>query len=134
MVQEIEKEVAENIDRLTLKAKRLGVKFVSFIITSWLVIGTFGIGIVAPVYVVRSVMKINWIKEAQAANVSSEKRPEITSGNAVMTSRWAQSNYAYSTLRKPVPQASVKGRLRETTDTVSQLRSLASGVKSLVSR
>ena len=34
MVQEIEKEVAENIDRLTLKAKRLGVKFVSFIITS----------------------------------------------------------------------------------------------------
>jgi len=133
MVQEIEKEVAENIDRLTLKAKRLGVKFISFIITSWLVIGTFGIGIVAPVYVVRSVMKINWIKEAQAANVS-EKRPEITSGNAVMTSRWAQSNYAYSPLRSPAPQASVKGRLRETTDAVSQLRSLASGVKSLVSR
>ena len=96
-------------------------------------IGTFGIGIVAPVYVVRSVMKINWIKEAQAANVS-EKRPEITSGNAVMTSRWAQSNYAYSPLRNSVPQASVKGRLRETTDAVSQLRSLASGVKSLVSR
>ena len=134
MVQEIEKEVAENIDRLTLKVKRLGVKFVGFVITSWLVIGTFGIGIVAPVYVIRSVMKINWIKEAQAANVSSEKKTEITSGNAVMTSRWAQSNYAYSPLRNPAPQASVKGRLRETTDTVSQLRSLASGVKSLVSR
>ena len=46
----IQKEVSENLDRLNVKTKELSVKLVSFVICSWLVIGSVVLGIGVPVF------------------------------------------------------------------------------------
>lgn len=130
MVQEIGKEVSGNIDRLTLKTQNLGIKLAGFIVTTWLLIGTLGIGIVAPVYVVKSLMKTEWVREAKAANVerSSERAPRISA--AYPNVRY----YGYAQVRRQDPQPTLKSGLRETRDTLSEVRSLSRGVRALVSR
>lgn len=130
MVEEIQKEVSENIDRLAQKTKRLSVKLISFVISCWLVIGSIAIGLVAPVYLVKSVVKTEWLKEASAASVS----PKIEMRQAhPYGTPWNARNYAPMAPRKVEPP-SLKSGLRETGNTVSELKNLARGVKALMSR
>lgn len=132
MVQEIEKEVSEQIERLAQKTKRLSVKLVSFVISCWLVIGSIALGLVAPMYAVKSAMKIEWVKEASAANVSPRiemrQTPQIQYGTP-----WNARNYTRETPRKVEPPA-LRSGLRETGNTLTELRNLARGVRQLMSR
>jgi len=136
MVSEIHKEVSENLEKLNKKTKTLSVKLLGFVISCWLVIGSFMVGIVAPVYLVKSVMKVHWMGEAQAA--SGTEKPAVVNPVPVQQQSFYQARItmgqgSYKPIVKQEPQPSLKRNLQQTGDVVTQLRSLASGLRSLAS-
>ena len=130
MINDIKKEVSENIEHLTTKTRKMAVKLVSFVISCWLVIGTLAIGLIVPVQVAKSVMRIEWVKEAKAANVERPARQTTTQSYPYSTVR----NYGSAPAIRQQPQPTLRSGLQQTGDAVNQLRSLASGFRALASR
>ena len=134
MIQEIKKEVEGNIENLTQKTRKLTVKLVSFVISCWLVIGTIGIGLVVPVQVARSVMKIDWIKEAKAAETVKPPQRGTTSSRAKVNRYLNIRDYGNTSNVKRQVQPTLKNDLRNTRNAISEFRSLANGLRSLATR
>jgi len=134
MVKEIQKEVADNIDRLIQKTRKLSVKLFSFVISCWLIIGTVGIGLVAPVYVVKSLMKIQWTGGVHAS-VSSEQKLVAANPRPMSRPGWYQIDDRYLMRSKlPGRNPTLGEGLRDTTNTVSEFRRLVNGFASFVNR
>ena len=122
MFNVIQKEVTGNIDKWIQMTQRFSIKLAGFVISCWLIIGSIGIGLIAPVYVAKALMKTQWVGEAQASTT-----PEVQP-------RWHQENRrdmrpSIVTVKRPILSAG----LREVTTNVNEIRRLSQGLTSLVS-
>lgn len=122
MFNVIQKEVAGNIDKWIQMTQKLSIKLAGFVISCWLIIGSIGIGLVAPVYVAKALMDTRWISEAQA------------SVTPVVQTRWQQEPRRYIrpsivTMKRPV----LSEGLHEVTANVNEVRRLSQGLTALVS-
>jgi hypothetical protein len=137
MFEEIQKQAAETIQGWSERTRKVGVKFVSFVISLWLIAGAFGLGIVAPVYAVRFLAKTQWMKDAHAdiSAKTTEGQIQNLRSNTVIRSQWQPAEERYLVAPRRVERSvSVRNSLRETRNSVNELRNLIRGIESFKRR
>lgn len=130
MFNEVKKEVIGNIEGLANKTQRFSVRFLSIIVSYWLIIGTIVIGLVVPVYVVKSLIKVRWAGEAQASVgiVNSIPKQTVQPKTAETKDRYSSQANRYG------GASSFRKGLNETTDTMNEFRHLVRGIASFRGR
>ena len=131
MVKEIEKEILGHLDWLVTRFKSLAVKFVGFVVTCWLVIGAFWIGLVLPVYLIKG--NVFGRHEARVV-VSKDVISKQVSDYRVNTVPYRASYQVPVAVKKSVNQPVMKDEIRNVTNTVNEVRRFGQGIESLVSR
>ena len=134
MIYEIQKQVETNIDQWTQATRRMSVRLIGFVISCWLVIGTIGIGLVVPVYLVNS-MRHKATKEPQR-NEGLERRQmgNISLGRGIQAKQSLLADRYVGYGQPARTGVVVKRNLQDTRDTVSELRSLMSGLSAFGKR
>ena len=135
MIQMIKKEVLDNFENSAKKILKLAIKLVSFVISCWLVIGMLAIGLIVPVEIVKFVTNTEWTKETKTVNIEKKNERAMGQHTPVIYSYPNVRNYeSVSVMKREQEQFDLKNGLRNTRNTVSELRGLANGLEAFVSR
>ena len=69
MIQTIKKEIVDSFENSAKQILKLMIKFGSFVISCWVVLGMLAIGLMVPVQIVKFVTNTKWTKEAKTVNI-----------------------------------------------------------------